>query len=108
MASHEETIYTKVTATNARIFIENVLVGNGASKNNAAIVASCLVQADLRGVDTHGMNRIPSYMSRIREGVLDATVSPTLTKITPVVAQVGFLYSLALHYPKRRSADITH
>ena len=49
-----------VNAGEARKFVENVLIGNGVSPSNAAIVAECLVAADLRGVDTHGINRIPS------------------------------------------------
>ncbi|KAG4220258.1 hypothetical protein PC116_g31263, partial [Phytophthora cactorum] len=77
-----------VEASEARKFIENVLEGNSVSKSNASIVARCLVAADLRGVDTHGINRIPSYMARVRNGVLDATASPDITKVTPVVAQV--------------------
>lgn len=81
--------YINVTASNARSFVEGVLMGNGVPPENAAIVAKHLVQADLRAVDTHGMNRIPSYMARVRQGVLDPKVTPTLTKITPVVAQVS-------------------
>ncbi|KAI1807019.1 putative malate/L-lactate dehydrogenase [Daldinia bambusicola] len=77
-----------VEASEARKFVENILEGNGVSKSNAAIVARCLVAADLRGVDTHGINRIPSYMARVRNGVLDATASPDVAKTTPVVAQV--------------------
>jgi hypothetical protein len=64
-------------------------MGNGVSKENAAIIAKCLIQADLRGVESHGINRIPSYMDRIRQDVLDPKVTPSLTKITPVVAQVS-------------------
>lgn len=44
-----------VSAADAQSFTEHVLTGNGVSKENAAIVAKCLVEADLRGVDTHGM-----------------------------------------------------
>lgn len=44
-----------VGAADARLFVEQVLAGNGVSKDNAVIVAKCLVEADLRGVDTHGM-----------------------------------------------------
>jgi LDH2 family malate/lactate/ureidoglycolate dehydrogenase len=77
-----------VHASEARTFVENVLVGNGVTRPNAAIIAQCLIEADLRGVDTHGMNRIPSYMARIRQGVLDPEASPTLRQITPAVAQV--------------------
>jgi LDH2 family malate/lactate/ureidoglycolate dehydrogenase len=48
----------RVSASEARSFVENILVGNGVPKDNAIIVARCLVEADLRGVDTHGMNRV--------------------------------------------------
>lgn len=82
------TRYKNVTASNAQGFVQEILVGNGVLPENANIMANCLVQADLRGVDTHGMNRIPSYMARVREGVLDAKATPILKKITPVVAQV--------------------
>lgn len=43
-----------VDASEARRFVESVLQGNGVGPENAAIVARCLVAADLRGVDTHG------------------------------------------------------
>ncbi|KAI1465387.1 putative malate/L-lactate dehydrogenase [Daldinia caldariorum] len=77
-----------VEASEARKFVENILEGNGVPKPNAAIVARCLVAADLRGVDTHGINRIPSYMARVRSGVLDAAASPDVAKVTPAVARV--------------------
>jgi len=44
-----------VGAADARSFVEQILVGNGVSEGNAVIIAQCLVEADLRGVDTHGM-----------------------------------------------------
>lgn len=44
-----------VSASDARSFAEAVLIGNGVAKENAPIVARYLVEADLRGVDTHGM-----------------------------------------------------
>jgi LDH2 family malate/lactate/ureidoglycolate dehydrogenase len=77
-----------VDASEARKFVESVLIGNKVPVDNAAIVAKCLVAADLRGVDTHGINRIVSYMARIRQGVLDPAARPELKQITPVVAQV--------------------
>ena len=43
-----------VDASEARRFVESILQGNGVGPENAAIVARCLVAADLRGVDTHG------------------------------------------------------
>lgn len=77
-----------VAADEAERFVREVLIGNGVPKNNAEIVARCLIAADLRGVDTHGMNRIPSYLERVRQGVLDGTATPKVNQITPAVAQV--------------------
>lgn len=94
-----EKIY--VDASEAVKFVRGILLGNGVPPANAEIVAQCLVAADLRGVDSHGINRIPSYMARIREGVLDGKVSPEVRQITPVVAQVdghnGFGFLAAHH-----------
>jgi LDH2 family malate/lactate/ureidoglycolate dehydrogenase len=87
--SEGESKYVKISASDAQAFVEGVLEGNGVPKENAAIVANCLVQADLRGVDTHGINRIPSYMARVRQGVLDPKAIPSLVNVTPVVAQVS-------------------
>ncbi|KAK4237323.1 Malate/L-lactate dehydrogenase [Achaetomium macrosporum] len=77
-----------VTHEDAKTFIVAVLEASGVSSKNAEIVARGLVQADLRGVESHGINRIPSYLARIRNGVLDPKAEPTLTQVTPVVAQV--------------------
>lgn len=79
----------RVRQEDAQSFAEAVLEANGVSKDNATIIARGLVQADLRGVDSHGINRIPSYMSRVRNGVLDPKAEPTLTQVTPVVGLVS-------------------
>lgn len=78
----------RVARSEAHRLLSGILKGNGVSEQNAEIIANCMVAADLRGVDTHGINRIPSYMERVRQGALDATAEPKLTQITPVVAQV--------------------
>lgn len=85
--AEEETKVT-VTHTAAEEFVIALLEASGVSRKNAKIVAQGLVQADLRGVESHGINRIPSYLSRIRNGVLDPKAEPALTQVTPVVAQV--------------------
>ncbi|KAH8901450.1 malate/L-lactate dehydrogenase [Thozetella sp. PMI_491] len=77
-----------VDAEEARRYVHDVLVGNGVPANNAAIIAKCLVAADLRGVDTHGMNRMPSYLERIRQGVLNAKAEPEVKQVTPVVHHI--------------------
>ncbi|KAK7982131.1 malate/L-lactate dehydrogenase [Apiospora saccharicola] len=87
-AEDEESRKLLVTAADAQTFAEAVLRGNGAPPEHARTVAECLVAADLRGVDTHGVNRLPSYMARVRAGVLEPAAGPTLTQVTPAAAQV--------------------
>lgn len=82
----------------AQEFAVALLEASGVSKKNSEIVARGLVAADLRGVESHGINRMPSYLARIRNNVLDPKAEPTLTQVTPVVAQVclSFIGHLAL------------
>jgi LDH2 family malate/lactate/ureidoglycolate dehydrogenase len=77
-----------VEAAEARRFVSEILIKHGVNPKNAETVAHCLNAADLRGVDTHGMNRIPSYIERIRQGVLGATAEPVVKHVTPVVTHV--------------------
>ncbi|KAJ5614551.1 hypothetical protein N7528_008205 [Penicillium herquei] len=71
-----------------KTFVASILIANGTAPEDAAIVSNCLVSADLRGVDTHGSNRIPSYMARIRAGNLNPRATPSLQSKTPVAAQI--------------------
>ncbi|KAI9902402.1 hypothetical protein N3K66_001754 [Trichothecium roseum] len=77
-----------VSPAEARRFIEAVLQGNKVPAEYAAIISKGLVAADLRAVDTHGINRIPSYMTRIRNGILDPVATPLVKQVTPVVHHV--------------------
>ncbi|KAK4449595.1 Malate/L-lactate dehydrogenase [Podospora aff. communis PSN243] len=79
----------RIRNQDAREFVVSLLTASGVSAPNAAIIAQGLVEADLRGVDSHGINRIPSYLARIHAGVLDPKAEPSLTQVTPVVAQVN-------------------
>jgi hypothetical protein len=48
----------------------------GASAADAAIVAEGLVWANLRGVDGHGVSRLPSYLKMIERGEIDPKAQP--------------------------------
>jgi hypothetical protein len=52
MSNPDERVY--VNAEDARKYVEGVLEGNGAPEETAKVVARCLVEADLRGMDSHG------------------------------------------------------
>ena len=46
------------------------------SGEHAREVADCLVMADLRGVDSHGVIRLPVYAKRIRKNAVNARAHP--------------------------------
>ncbi len=46
-------------------FVGNVLRGSGCPDDDAMLTANCLVEADLCGVHTHGVVRLPIYVNRL-------------------------------------------
>src|ERR1017187_3623910 len=61
------------------------LVAHGLSEAGAAIVAGCLVRADLRGIDTHGLQFLPQYLDRLRRGLVNPKPDLVVERVTPVV-----------------------
>jgi len=51
-------------------FTHQVLEGLGVPLNDAITAAGVLGQANLRGVDTHGIELLPGYVSRIKQGTV--------------------------------------
>lgn len=84
----ETTGTTRVSAEQAHHFATSVLVMAGVPVSNARIVADSLVLADLRGVDTHGINRLPGYIARVRTGVLDPSPDLQFQQKSPVMASL--------------------
>ena len=56
-----------------RKFIAAVLQTAGVSVSHASLTAQALVDANLRGVDTHGITRLPIYMKRLGLGAMNPT-----------------------------------
>lgn len=50
-------------------FCVAVLEQVGVSQENAGMVAHSLLEANLRGVDTHGITRLPIYVERLQAGL---------------------------------------
>jgi ureidoglycolate dehydrogenase (NAD+) len=59
-------------------FIHDVLVVAGTSDSDANTVADGLVWANLRGVDGHGISRLPRYLKYIESGEIDVKAQPRL------------------------------
>ena len=80
--------YTNILPEVAHAFTKDVLAHVNVPPDYATIIADCLVRADLRGVDTHGINRLPGYVARVRAGMLDPSPSLTFQQKSPVMASL--------------------
>src|SRR5256885_14518839 len=82
-------------AMSERVFVEHdeadafaraLLAAHGVPKKDAATVAACLVRADLRGVDTHGLVRLPGYLERVRRGLVNPRPKLFPKRVAPAAA----------------------
>src|SRR6478735_2960740 len=60
-----------VAVDRARRVIEEVLVALGVAPADAEVVADVLLEADLTGVDSHGIHLLLMYADRLRSGAID-------------------------------------
>ena len=59
-------------------FVAAVFSASGVSKPDAATMADVLVWADERGVNSHGVVRVPVYLREIKHGKFKPAAQPVL------------------------------
>jgi ureidoglycolate dehydrogenase (NAD+) len=64
-------------------FVTAVFSATGMSTSDAATVADVLVWANERGVDSHGVMRIPIYLKEIKNGEYKPTAQPLTRQLLP-------------------------
>lgn len=69
-------------------FATAVFASTGMRPGDAALIAGDLVKANLRGIDSHGISRIPMYMERLRRGLVNPRPEVKVTRVAGAVAQV--------------------
>src|SRR3569832_1275463 len=77
-----------VDAEAAETFGRRLLVAHDLPKEDAATVARCLVKADLRGVDTHGLQTLPHYLERVRRGLISPRPNLKVERVTPMAGSL--------------------
>ena len=96
-------------------FISSVLGGLGLPEADAAICAARMTESDLRGVDTHGIFRLPHYCQRIRAGGINLRPKVRPVKENAVTAlvdgdnamgQVVMTYAMQLAIKKASEAGL--
>jgi LDH2 family malate/lactate/ureidoglycolate dehydrogenase len=69
-----------------RRFCENIFLKVGLSQEDAFIVADSLIFSNIRGIDSHGIVRLPFYVQRLREE--GTKLKPRIQKIKERAASV--------------------
>ncbi|CCH02785.1 Malate/L-lactate dehydrogenase [Fibrella aestuarina BUZ 2] len=77
-----------IQANTLRSFTEQIFGAIGCSEADARLAADVLVSADLRGVDSHGVARLPGYVRLYDNGRLNPTPAIKIVHETPSTAVV--------------------
>jgi LDH2 family malate/lactate/ureidoglycolate dehydrogenase len=75
-------------ADKLRSFCSDVLERLGVSSKDAKVTADVLVEADLRGIDSHGVARLSRYVSGIQQGMMKPKANPRVVHETSVTATI--------------------
>src|SRR6201746_691278 len=71
-----------------RSFTQSIFLSMGCSAEHAALSADVLLQADLRGIDSHGVARLIGYVRLWESKRINATPNITIVHETPTTATV--------------------
>src|SRR6266567_36749 len=77
-----------VSADDLRGLVTGVFEARGASAADAGCVADALVWANLRGIDSHGVSRVPRYLELFENGQANARPNLTVDVLRPAIALV--------------------
>src|SRR5258708_32217707 len=84
-----------VSAAELQALAVRVLVAAGAAEPNAAPTAEALIAAELDGLASHGLSRLPFYADQIKAGKVDGQAVPTVSRPAPALIRVDACCGLA-------------
>jgi ureidoglycolate dehydrogenase (NAD+) len=87
-----------------RRFVIDLLAAAGLPQSDAGLVADSLVESNLRGIDSHGVARLPHYLNRIRHGSVNPRPKIKLHKLGPSAARLNADHALG-QLAMTRAAD---
>jgi LDH2 family malate/lactate/ureidoglycolate dehydrogenase len=101
MASAE----TRIVAAQLADFVARAFIAAGLPQSAAQAVGGLMVEADLRGSDTHGVIRLPLYVRRLRAGGINAKPDIRIASDRPSVALLDGDNAMG-HLVMRRAAEL--
>ena len=70
----------RITMEEARGLVASALQAAGANEPMAQATARALVLAEAQGLASHGLSRVPQYSTHLRNGRVNGSAVPTVTK----------------------------
>jgi LDH2 family malate/lactate/ureidoglycolate dehydrogenase len=83
-----ESASQKVSYEICHATVSAIFAGHGLPSEDAAQVADCLLEADLRGLASHGVSRIPIYTRRLRLKLVNPKPDLMLTPLARAAAHL--------------------
>ena len=90
-------------------FSARLLEAGGYTPAEAAATAELLVWANLRGIDSHGVLRIPRYLEMVQSGAIRCGQSPTVIRETGAICVIDFAKApgaVAMTQAAAKAADL--
>lgn len=87
-------------------FVKDVFIKLGAPKQHAKIVSDVLITSDLRGIDSHGIQRLRTYYERVKQGIYNVKTKIKVIKDTKTTAVIdgGFGLGPVIAYKSMKLA----
>jgi L-2-hydroxycarboxylate dehydrogenase (NAD+) len=84
--SNEEISYIDAKALES--FMKDVFLKIGVPDEDARICAEVLISSDLRGIESHGVQRLKMYYDRVKAGIQSPVTKIKIVKETPTTARI--------------------
>src|SRR6516165_551447 len=98
----------RVSAAHLTEFAARVFIAAGLPQSDAHTIADLMVEADLRGSDTHGVIRLPLYVRRLKAGGINKQPNIRLVQDRPSAALVdgdNGLGHLVMHFAAQTAIE---
>ncbi|MCL8206862.1 MAG: Ldh family oxidoreductase [Actinomycetia bacterium] len=92
--THNESEAAPVATQALEDVVAAVLQGHGVTEDDARLVARTLVEADRRGIGSHGVMRLGIYVDRLKAGLVRARTEVTVERETPATAVLDGHHSM--------------
>ena len=78
----------RIMPDSLKAFCARIFERHGISVEDAATVADSLVEADVRGISSHGVARLGAYLGELRAGYIQPRAEVQVVSETPVIALI--------------------